>query len=311
MNYRQMNSQSTRNNSACPKCACMAATLEKAGVDTTNYLSLRINKADLPDNAELVVQLRDKKTGQLIPVNLNDEENSLLGKNSQFYGQVMADGHIFNPMIHRRFIAKQFRELVRRYGAYNLHEAVQKTYNWKYAIDMVCKEVHKLAMLERHDKQAFHERRQFFTLEAVSRIMTDYVGEVLQSIDLALLNANPKSGSVYIDCLGSVQRQHIRPTRHRFEMLNAAVSECRSYAQLDELLQTFQFCELSKRKLLPRSFTAPFIESGAYYTMKHAIMFEGKTLYGKDQATSLQTLSQTGMSKLPGACMMLYQNSNF
>ncbi len=310
MNYRQMNNQNTRNNTACPKCPCMAATLEKAGVDTTNYLSLRINKADLPANAELIVQLRDKKTGQLIPVNLNDE-NSLLGKNSQFYGQVMADGHIFNPMIHRRFIAKQFRELVRRYGAYNLHEAVQKTYNWKYAIDMVSKEVHKLAMLERHDKQAFTERSQFFTLDAVSRIMTDYVCEVNQSIDLALLNANPKSSSVYIDCLGSVQRQHIRPTKHRFETMCAAVSECRSYAQLDDLLQSFQFCELSKRKLLPRSFTAPFIECGAYYTMKHAIMFDGKILYNQDQAASLQTLRSTGMCKRPNACMMLYQSGNF
>lgn len=310
MNHRQMNSQNTRNNSGCPKCPCMAATLEKAGVDTTNYLSLRINKADLPDNAELVVQLRDKKTGQLIPVNLNDEENSLLGRNSQFYGQVMVDGFLFNPMIHRRFIAKQFRELVRRYGAYNLHEAVKKTYNWKYAIDMVRKEVHKLAMLERHDKQAFAERSQFFTIAAVSRFIFDYVCAVKENIDKAVSSV-PSTKSLVYTCVGCIDRKNIRPTKHRFDVLYTAVSNSGSYAELDAILEDFAFCELNRHMTLQENFIKPFLESGAYYTMKHAIMFEGKTFHGKDQAGSLQLLRQTAASKLPNACMMLYQSGNF
>lgn len=310
MNDRQMNSQSTRNNTACPKCPCMVSTLEKAGVETTNYLSLRINKADLPDNAELIVQLRDKKTGQLISMNLNDEENSLLGKNSRFYGQVMADGHIFNPMIHRRFIAKQFRELARRYGVYNLREAVQKTYTWKYAIDMVCKEVHKLAMLERHDKQAFAERKQFFTLDAVTRIMADYVNEVQCKIDQALKSHGMQCRYVYT-CAGPIERPNIRPVKHRFDMLLVNVSNCRSYAELDAVLESFDFCELGRHAVLSDSFITPFLESGAFYTMKHAIMFEGKSLYGKSQPGSLQLLQQTAKNSISSACMNLYRSAGF
>lgn len=310
MNDRQMNSQSTRNNTACSKCPCMVSTLEKAGVETTNYLSLRINKADLPDNAELIVQLRDKKTGQLISMNLNDEENSLLGKNSRFYGKVMADGHIFNPMIHRRFIAKQFRELVRRYGVCNLYEAVQKTYNWKYAIDMVRKEVHKLAMLERHDKQAFAERKQFFTLDTVNRIMADYVNQVQCNIDKALKSEGVQCRYVYT-CAGPIERQNIRPVKHRFDMLLINVSNCRTYAELDVVLDNFDFCELSRRALLPESFITPFLESGAFYTMKHAIMFEGKNLYGRNQQDSLKQLQQTAKNGIPHACMNLYRSAGF
>lgn len=38
----------------------MENVLKQAGVDTSSYLSLRINKADIPENAELVIQFRDK-----------------------------------------------------------------------------------------------------------------------------------------------------------------------------------------------------------------------------------------------------------
>lgn len=78
------------------------ATLNNAGIDADQYLSMRIDKEFIPDGAEVVIQVRDKETGELRRVPFNQAMDDCFGKNSQFYKQEMSDGHIFNPYIHRR-----------------------------------------------------------------------------------------------------------------------------------------------------------------------------------------------------------------
>ena len=108
-------------------------TLRHAGIDTNRYLSLHIDKAVIPDGAEVVVQIRDAATGKLRPVQLADVWDGCFAKNSKFYGQVMKDGHIFNPYMHRRFLPAQFRNNIRSAGYYGINDPTiahcQKTFD--------------------------------------------------------------------------------------------------------------------------------------------------------------------------------------
>ena len=154
-------------------------TLAQAGIDPERYLSMRIDKNDIPDGAEVVISIRDRETGELkeVPVNTADDDR-FFGKHSQFYRQVMADGNIFNPYIHRRFLPAQFRRNVRIAGYNGIHDFVKKSYTWNYVIRFLKEECAKLAMLERRDREAFVERSQFFTLEDMKVILTQYVDAV-------------------------------------------------------------------------------------------------------------------------------------
>lgn len=292
MSYKNHNRQNMNN------------ALQQAGVNTNSYLSLRIDKRNLPDNAELVVMVRDSRTGQMIDVDLN-APNSPLGCKSRYYGQVMKDGHIFNPYIHRRFIAAQFRELVRTYGEYHLMDGVSKRFDWKYAIGLIQKECHTLALLEHHDRVGYDERSMFFTRKTICDILADYAQAVKQHADANAARAC--SAKIYIPGAGYVERSNLRPFKHRFDALVTKARECRSYAELDELLKSFDFVELSRDRILPRSFVNAYIAAGVYYTLKHAIMFEGKRLNGLSQRESLNYLLRATPNQIAGGCLSLYR----
>ena len=284
----------------------MTAHLRKAGVDTDGFLSLRLHQSLLPEGSELIVQIRDKQTGELFTMNLNDDDNRIFGKNSRFHGQMMADGHVFNPYIHRRFIAAQFHRLVVRHGIDGIRDAVAREYDWKYAIEQTKKECHKLANLERHDRVGFEERSMFFTLNAICNILSDYVGGVHKEIDEAVANANKRKGGIYIRGYGYADQSHIRPMKYRFSKLVTDAAACRSYAELDKLLQNFDFLELDRRIRLPESFVTPYINAGAFYTLKNAIMFENKRIYRNDCTGSLKDLTDSA-KRSPNGAMELYR----
>ena len=281
----------------------MTAQLRKAGVDTDGFLSLRLHQSLIPEGAELTIQIRDKQTGELFTLNLNDDDDRVFGKNSRFYGQMMADGNIFNPYIHRRFIAAQFHRLVVRHGIDGIRDAVAREYDWKYAIEQVKKEAHKLANLERHDKAAFGERSLFFSTNAIVDILSDYVQAVHREIDDS---AKSNSTRVFIRHYGQVERSNIRPMKYRFTKLLTDASGCRTYAELDKLLEGFEFLELDRRIRLPESFVTPYVNAGAFYTLKNAIMFDNKRLYRNDCAGSLKVLTDAAR-RSPNGAMELYR----
>lgn len=284
----------------------MTAQLHKAGIDTEGFLSLRLHQSLIPEGAELTIQIRDKQTGELFTMNLNDDDNRIFGKNSRFYGQLMADGHVFNPYIHRRFIAAQFHRLVTRYGIDGVRDAVVRTYDWKYAIEQVKKEAHKLSNLERHDKAAFAERSMFFSMNAIINILSDYVQAVHREIDDAVSQANSRNTKVYVRHYGQVDRNNVRPMKYRFTKLLTDASTCRTYAELDNLLERFDFMELDRRICLPESFVTPYVNAGAFYTLKNAIMFENKRLFRYDCTGSLKALNEYARLT-PNGAMDLYR----
>lgn len=261
-------------------------TLEQNGIGTDKYLSLRINKDDLPDGAELVLSVSGgdghaRPRGQA-------RQRTAIAANSQFYGRIMADGFIFNPYSHRRFIAAQFKRLIKRYGFSGIKEGVIRSFDWAYAIDILRKEVHKLKNLQKYDQDAFAERSLFFTLGVCASILVDYAEAVHAHIDSCA--AKVFHDEIYVCDYGLVKRGNIRPMKHRFTQLAAQARSCASYAQLDVLLTAFDWLELPRETKLTPSFTAPFIEEGAYYTLKHDMMFEGLRMYNYDQQKSLAEL---------------------
>ena len=68
--------------------------LRKNGIDADRYLSMRIDKESIPDGAEVVIQIKDKDTGELRTVPVSTAFDGYFGKNSRFYMQVMNDGHV-------------------------------------------------------------------------------------------------------------------------------------------------------------------------------------------------------------------------
>ncbi len=281
--------------------------LEKAGVSADNYLSLRINKNDLPDGSELVIQVRDRRTGKLVTLPLNDDGNPYFGKKSRFYGRVMADGHVFNPYIHRRFIASQFRQLVKSYGLPNVERQVAKLYDWNYALEQVCGECRKLALLRRRDPEAYEERRIFYSLSDMKDILSCYVQDALQVIDRAAA-ISPKAPSFYVRNYGMVLRSNLRPMRYSFTQFSQDVARCHTYEELHKLLEDFEFLDLGRTTglLLPECFTERYTEAGAYFTLKHAIMFENLRLDNRDQRQSLDYLLETARRRSYLTCRDLY-----
>ena len=278
-------------------------TLAQAGIDPKRYLSMRIDKNDIPDGAEVVITIRDRETGELRELPMNAVEADIFfGKNSRFYKQVMADGNIFNPYIHRRFLPAQFRRNVRIAGYNGIHEFVKQSYTWNYVVRFLKEECAKLAMLEKRDREAFVERSRFFTLEDMKAILTQYAKAVCDVLDReyehvkSLRLARQYNGHVYI-CpkgMGLIQKEHVRPMKHRFNRFCEDVQNCRTYAQLSKLLEGFDFARLSND--IPCSDTCAdrFVEAGAYYTLKQMIMFEGLSLGGGDVAENLQRMQERG-----------------
>lgn len=265
------------------------ATLEHSGKDTGLYLSLNIDKGDLPEGSEIVVQVRNKQTGELRPISLGETDAvRAFAQNSRFYGQTMADGHLFNPYIHRRFIAAHFRRLITQYGVIGVEQGVACSYNWDYAIGLIRKEVHRLSNLWRHDREGYNERSRFFTIERVAQVLADYAAVVDRYLSGLVCRDNARE--VYVPDYGMLKKQNLRPMQHRFVTFAAHAKACKTYAQLDKLLDEFEWLRLPNHLALPDSFVHPFVQSGAYYTLKHHMMFEGLTMPRKSQAESLAEL---------------------
>lgn len=256
--------------------------LNKAGVDASQYLSLRIDKSSIPDGAEVVVQVRDKETGELRSLRVpKDDLNNFFGKKSKFYKQTMADGYIFNPFIHRRFLPAQFRRNIRAAGYDGIESYVRTHYDWNYVVRFLREECRKLAMLERRDKEAFTERRRFFTVDDMQAILQDYVCAVSKAIDDEVARAaNPRNDVPYyhIKGMGPIRKDHVRPTKYRFQRFAEAVLACCGYARLSELLEGFDFSTLDRNIPVCDRFVRCFLASGAYFTLRYLIMAEGLRL---------------------------------
>ena len=146
-----------------------------------------------------------------------------------------------------------------------------------------------------------------FQLHVSGYLMKPITAEAVQrEIDEAVSLSNRKNTRAYIRHYGHVERNNIRPMKYRFTKLLTDASACRTYAELDKLLEGFDFLELDCRTCLPDSFITPFVNAGAFYTLKNAIMFENKRIYRNDCAGSLKLLTDAAR-RSPNGAMELYR----
>lgn len=216
------------------------------------------------------------------------------GENSKFYKKVMADGNIYNPYIHRRWLPAQFRRIILKAGCDNVNSYVKTNYDWRYVIRFLKEEVDKLALLEKRDPQAFDERSKFFSLRAINLILDDYKDMVFKVLDdgedmIRRISCDRKYSTDIVG-FGVVKLEHIRPIKHRFDLFCQSVQDCNDYAQLSCLFKAFRFAKLPSSYNISDSFVRPFVDAGAYYTLKHMIMFEGLSLGGENVADDIRRL---------------------
>lgn len=267
--------------------------LDANGVDSSKYFSI-----DLPDNVQEI------RINSSAPVNYRPDcslpPTSSTGRayaeKSALHNKIMDDGAVFNPYIHRRFLPAQYLNMVpvmsdgkRR----SYEESMKYRYSYTYTIQHTISEVNKLAMLQKHDPGAFAERSCFMSPIQAMMIFEDYVRDMKQY--LANMEkeyyAIPKRKKVT-----SRQRQMLGAMaswEERIEAWETAIDKFRrqmSYNDISKIVGSVKIYDLPHETKKSRTFVECFKANGAYYTMKHLIMFKGFRL--KQTATTFGSLAE-------------------
>ena len=289
------------------------ATLDTQGVNSNQYVSL----SDL-----------QKVLGQYLPqpsVEKQTSETTMIpfAKNSGFYNKIMADGNVFNPYLHRRFLPVQYLKMIQdplvvdlRHKCNNFEDALARNYNFQYSINYTKKEVKKLAFLEWSDRVSFEERSCFFSIPSVKTIISDYVNEAIEYIDNIKPVKSRKGknrgfygkrikGRGYIAYAGYyefigrasvfVDSKEVAGIKNELMAFKAQINRVRTYKELSNRLEAFDYVILPKNTNKSKAFIDVFKGSGAYYTIKHLIMFEGcntKQVYSLSSNKPLQELRE-------------------
>lgn len=215
--------------------------------------------------------------------------------NSQFYNKVMEDGYIFNPYLHRRFLPAQFLSLMKNNNM-NVHRAIEQSYGYMYSIKWTIEEIGKLAYLEKVDKVAFAERQQFLTLEDVKSIMSNYIENTMQHIDRITsyggwLSYNGRHIRTR-DWQTRQETPELAELKNNLLAFGNNVHSATSYEKMNHVLRAFNLLKLEHGTSKSKAFLDAFEKSGAYYTLKHLILFEGLSLKGKSGADAAKELNE-------------------
>ena len=271
----------------------------------------------LGEDAQQYAALRNKST----------YEEVHFAVDSKFYEQVMADGEIFNPYIHRRWLPGQYAHIVKCVAVgcpkYNtMEEYFRWMYDTKYCVQYAVSEVHKLYILRSYSKKAYKERSQFFTIEVLKEILKIWVDDVINRVTniLAGFDYTPNYLFVYNKMIMSEQVLTNVIIDNRIERKNintydAYLSDLRTISmQLENVNNIFDLRKIVFKLTrigmprhipspLPDSFRVPdsfyeaFWKSGAYYSIKSKIMTSENPNAGSDLRDLRQLLDNGTTAK--------------
>lgn len=213
-------------------------------------------------------------------------ENESWATTSKFYSQVMEDGHIFNPYLHRRFVPSQFLRMM-KYGNADIKICIDTAYGFVYSMEWLKEEVRKLAFLQNADPIAFDERKHFLTIDNIKHIVADYTEVAATAVINSIENFR---------CIRVGKRRYIRNIREAEEFkadiskFNNDVQSVITYETMNELLQAHVVAKLPYETRKSSKFIEVFGRAGAYYTLKHLVMFEHLSLNGKSGADACNEL---------------------
>jgi hypothetical protein len=214
-------------------------------------------------------------------------ENESWATTSKFYSQVMEDGHIFNPYLHRRFVPSQFLRMM-KYCSGSIRDYIGERYGFVYSIEWLKEEVRKLAFLQHADPIAFDERKRFLTIDDIKTIISHYTDTVIGHVEVRL--------SEYHSVKISKRRRIITKEEgdvFKAEMLkfNNDIQSVITYETMNELLQDHIVVKMSYDTKKSNTFIEVFAKAGAYYTLKHLVMFEHLSLNGEAGADACAELT--------------------
>lgn len=131
---------------------------------------------------DMMKELRNQQTENVVSQIREDEAKfGKFAKTSKFYGKELC-GFMYNPFMVRRFISKQFRELMLQDSKHNVDKGIKRTVSLTDSINYIIEECHKLSYM---DDIAHSERSLFWTISDVRKILIDYLDKVQMYIDQA------------------------------------------------------------------------------------------------------------------------------
>lgn len=266
-------------------------------------------------DAELAEKLGERSKEYYSLCNFEQMEERVFAPNSKFHGQIMEDGYVFNPYIHRRWLPARYKSMQKTCEIFNKSmKDLIVTYDRSYSIRVTLDELRKLEYLRKTSKEAFDERKQFFTVKTIKRILIQELN------NLVAYASTPTKGHPYVngeELSYLIYNVGIVPA----EMVTTLVKNWDGSYQEKESIEPVPFLNKVKKRIalleeadiyyeiskaikgipVPNNivysnfytrrveglYCKPdneFIEayhlSGAYYTLKNDIMFEGKEVNG-------------------------------
>lgn len=200
----------------------------------------------------------------------NTPNGELFAPNSKLHGTIMADGFIFNPYLHRRFLPANYLTMMNHRQGFE--GCLRENYNFKYSLDYTRKEVRKLAFLQKNDKAAFAEGSQFFTLNVVKKIMNEYVTKV--KTDIVCARKYDENYVVFNNRKYKNESPDLQNILNRLNVFAEQVNGANSYSKMQNILDGFNYIKVHKNTKKSQAFIHAYKKAGAYYTLKHLFMFE-------------------------------------
>lgn len=255
-------------------------------------------------------------------------------KNSKFYGKEIC-GYAYNPYLVRRWLPRQFTDIMKEFKL-NVNEGIRCKYDYMQSISYLIEECEKLGLLRKKDKIAYAERSQFWSVKDCKAVFTKYANDCLTEIEKikSLCGVKtkkvkiPKYGEVDVKVTEVIENHKIvlkveldSTIETELELLKEKLEKCHSYIELARVMRSFKLIPLDgcrttggsydyvtkehKRYYvrnyrgydLSKEFMKGFKKSGAYYTLKNFIMFDGwefKGMTGRTAVTYLRSLLDNG-----------------
>lgn len=293
-----------------------------------------MNNFDMEALAKMVAAQIKKETDEVkLPTTQTTVDGGQWAKTSQFYGKEIC-GYAYNPYLVRRFLPKQFMNMMDEFDL-NVNEGIRCEYGYMKGIIYLIDECEKLAMLYKRDKIAYNERSQFWSVADCRKVFIQYANDCLKEIErlksLCDLKTKcikvPKCGEISVNVMETIENHRIKlhvtlnsNIETELNMLIGKLEKCYSYKEIATEMRAFKLIPLegnrfakwdynytsgshTKRYLrclgyeLPKEFVKGFKKSGAYYTLKNLIMFEGyklKGLEGRDAISYMRNLLNCG-----------------
>lgn len=141
-------------------------TLNNAGIDTSKYFNLAIDKT-LPKGTTLTITIGDDGT----PIITDTELKAILNK-------IEDDGYVKNSKLFRRWVmAQTFRMMNYKDGGYT-GALNAKPYNYQWT--MLENELHAMAKIEKEDREQFEVRKDFFDKAVIIAMLEDYKDKLFE-----------------------------------------------------------------------------------------------------------------------------------